>query len=108
MPNSIPVSDNTRYIDTDILTDTDGKVYFGIWEVPFTIADLGGNAEAVEHTVGAGEVGCLDIIAWRYFQNERLWWVIAWYNNMVNPIEELIAGMVILIPNPTKVLKWLQ
>ena len=104
---SIPVSENTRYGGTEVLEQT-GQRYFGIWEVPFSIRDIGGVEEAVEHVVDAGEVGCLDLIAWNYLNDERLWWIIAWFNNIINPIEEVKAGTVILIPNPTKVLKWLQ
>lgn len=49
------------------------------------------------HTVKEGET--LQNIAFRYYKDSGLWYVIAEANKILNPFEELIAGTLIRIPN---------
>ena len=39
----------------------------------------------------------IDLIAWRYYKDVRLWWVIAEINNISNPLE-LQTGLILRIP----------
>lgn len=39
----------------------------------------------------------IDLIAYKYYGDVRLWWVIAEFNNIINPLE-LYAGTVLRIP----------
>ena len=54
------------------------------------------------HTVLEGER--LDLIAWRYYQDCSLWWVIAENNNILNPLR-LVPGKRLRIPSYGEVLK---
>jgi len=49
--------------------------------------------------VTQSEEGRPDIISKRAYDTEELWWVICQYNGVVNPILDIIPGMVVLIPN---------
>ena len=39
----------------------------------------------------------IDLIAWKYYRDVRLWWVIAEFNNISNPLE-IPSGTVLRIP----------
>ena len=49
----------------------------------------------------------LDRIAYNYYQNPVLWWVIAWANDMELPQRVLTAGMTLVIPAPDYVMSQL-
>lgn len=84
------------YRKTHVYTDADiqaGTLRFGVWRAPtFNVQD------AVRHTVTAGDVGMLDLIAYEYYESEALWWVIAWANRIRNPITDMYVGQQLLIP----------
>jgi hypothetical protein len=42
----------------------------------------------------------LDTIAYQYYENDSLWWIIAMTNNIVNPFEELEEGNFLRILKP--------
>lgn len=49
------------------------------------------------HTVEDREKNRLDIIASRYYSDSRLWWVIAYASNILNPFD-VPVGTVLRIP----------
>lgn len=51
------------------------------------------------HTVDANEEGRLDLIAYQYYGNPLLWWVIAQANDIYNVIENPKPGDIIRIPD---------
>lgn len=58
-------------------------------------------------TVGTGEQGRLDIIALNYYNDSRLWWVLALANDIFNPFEEPLAGDRIRVPSLQRVQSFL-
>ena len=93
------ISKNSRYIDTDLIKFSDGISYWGVWNRMLELKDSEESFKYKEHVVKAGEVGCLDILSEKYFNNERLWWVIAAFNNLIDPVSEMVVGQKIKIPN---------
>lgn len=43
--------------------------------------------------------GRIDMIAAVFYNEPRYWWVIAQYNNILDPFAEIVAGRVLLIPS---------
>jgi len=54
------------------------------------------------YLVRAGDVGRLDNIAWRWYRNLNLWWVIAEVNNIKDPFD-FEAGKYIRIPKLSRI-----
>jgi len=51
-----------------------------------------------EITVASDEQGRLDLIAQRNLGDKEYWWIIAEVNNLMDPINEVVPGMIIKIP----------
>ena len=51
----------------------------------------------IQHTVVEGET--LQNIAFKYYGDSGLWYLISEANNILNPFEELTDGQIIRIPN---------
>lgn len=47
--------------------------------------------------------GRLDLIAAVYLGEPRYWWVVAQYNNILDPYEEILEGVIIRIPSIDRV-----
>lgn len=45
--------------------------------------------------------GRLDLIAWQVYGKVDMWWVIGYYNGIVNPLFELVPGKTLKIPRLT-------
>lgn len=43
--------------------------------------------------------GRLDLLASVFYNEPRYWWVIAQYNNIIDPLTEVVAGRYLLIPS---------
>jgi len=93
-------SRNSRYVDSDLITENDVK-FFSIWTRIKEIKTSTESINFLEHTIQQSEVGCLDILADRYYNNQRLWWYIAAFNNIINPIEDMFVGQTLKIPSLT-------
>lgn len=50
------------------------------------------------HTVKINEIGRLDLIAYTYYKNPLLWWVIAQANDIYDPFKDMQLGMSLRIP----------
>lgn len=44
----------------------------------------------------------LDLIAHIYLGNSKLWWLVAQYNAILDPFEEVIVGVIIRVPSLTR------
>lgn len=51
------------------------------------------------HTITKKQKGRLDLIAEIYYGDLTLWWIIAVANNIKNPLEDMVVGSTIRIPN---------
>lgn len=87
-------SEISRYNHLDILRDGSGNEFIESWrdiEIPESNSDN-------YHEVGSGEVNRLDLIAYQYYNNARLWWIIALANNIKNPLI-LEVGDLLRVPS---------
>lgn len=53
----------------------------------------------IAYTVENFYEGRLDLIASVFYNEPRYWWVIAQFNNILDPFKETIAGRVLIIPS---------
>jgi hypothetical protein len=63
---------------------------------PPEIPDLDGD---IEHEIVAGER--LEGLAYRYYNEPLLWWVIALRNDMDLPDVEAVPGKMVTVPDPS-------
>ena len=54
------------------------------------------------HVVTDADSKRIDLIAWRYYRDVNLWWVIAEFNNISNPLE-IPTGTTLRIPSYSRV-----
>ena len=56
----------------------------------------------IVYTVENFYEGRLDLISSVFYNEPRWWWLIAQYNNILNPFSEVVAGRVLLIPSKSR------
>jgi hypothetical protein len=44
-----------------------------------------------------------DLIALTFYGDSNLWWVIAQYNSIIDPLAELVEGQLLFLPTPERV-----
>lgn len=84
---------NTQYYKRDIRT--------GVIRVePSTWAPTEIPEEALVRMteVRPGEAGALDLISYRVYGTDRLWWVIGFANDIVDPFDEVVVGLELKYP----------
>lgn len=107
LSNRTPV--DNRYSLTDIHIDDSvksGTRRYGFWKVPAvkSLPELPLDQGTYEiYTIGESDIRRVDLIAWKFYQDVNMWWVLCVYNNIANPFEDLTPGQKILIPNKTLV-----
>lgn len=89
---------DSRYRNLKLLTDSDGRTFY---ETRKNIRIRETTRDQV-HQISVGEEGRLDLIAYQYYKNPTLWWVIAYFNNIIDPFE-VPAGTVLKIPSKESV-----
>lgn len=99
-PLEVEVDFSDPYKRTAVfVTASNGRAFYGLW-TPIQV-DLDGDEE--EYTIPQGMQGHLDLIADEFYEDRRLWRVIAHANKIDFPHEDVVAGMTIVIPKPEKV-----
>jgi len=84
----------TRYALTALHPVLEKKqVRFGIWNAPKISL-----VNPFYRVVRAEEIGRLDIISTEYYDDPRLWWAIAHVNRILNPLNDMVIGMTLIIP----------
>ena len=78
---------------TEILVEEVGKIFPGLPFIDFLYQ--GGE---VFHKVSSDEDNRVDLLAYEYLNDFRLWPLIAWYNGIRDPLTELPVGTEIIIP----------
>jgi hypothetical protein len=54
------------------------------------------------YTIESKFSGRPDLISAVFYNEPRYWWLIAQYNNVLDPHEEFITGRILLIPTPAR------
>lgn len=106
MTATLSLSPESRYKDTRIYDDA-GVVSFALMEPP---PELVAAIDDVIHTVQGHEVGFLDKIAAHYYGPgyEKLWWIIALVNGIIDAEAELFPGARIRIPQRARMVQFLM
>lgn len=94
----------SRYALTRLHPNLEKKqVRFGVWNAP---------AISLENphyrVVRLADVGRLDNISVEYYDDPRYWWAIAHVNRIRNPFEDMVIGMVLIIPRKELILEGLE
>lgn len=76
-----------------------GRAFFGVWR-PIEV-QMDGDEEEV--LIQRGLEGHLDLVAFVVYGDRRLWRVIAHANRIDFPLEEVVVGLRVVIPKPTRV-----
>lgn len=71
----------------------------GWWEKREVLPDPSDIVYALEEKY----VGRPDLLAYSFYGDSQLWWVIPQYNSILDPDEELILGKLLLIPSFEKI-----
>ena len=82
----------SRYVGGGVTESADGFVEW--WERTIFEEDPSDISYVVENFYE----GRLDMIASLFYNEPRWWWLIAQYNNILNPAEEITAGRILRIP----------
>lgn len=92
---------NSRYSTTPLYQLRAGPAavsnsyVFGVWQRPIDFTDYDFDSY---HIVTRDEVGRLDLIAYKYYNDSTLWWVIADANQLNNYLDDMFAGQELAIP----------
>jgi len=92
---------DSRYICSAIHIDdfvSPGRRRYGMCEFPDI--DL---TSYDRHTVVEADIGRIDLIAYKWYSDVRLWWVICVVNNIANVFEDLEVGQTLKIPKRSSV-----
>lgn len=94
----LALESESRYKDTAAITNnTMNKLRLELWERPPEIEAMSRNS--ARHIVKPRDIGRLDLLAWDYYRDVKLWWIIAAVNDLVNCFDDMYEGQSLLIPN---------
>jgi hypothetical protein len=91
-----------RYRFTRLYLDSlvkPGTLRYSLWQTP-SIRTFDTDKR---HTVTAADIGHLDAIAYKYYQTEEYWWVLAWINRIACPITDMYIGQQLVIPDISEI-----
>ena len=91
-----------RYTEPASLFDSE-KDSSVVFLQPFEIDGIEATDQDIEYTVASTDR--IDLLAYRFYGDPRLWWVIAYRNGMDLPAVQLYEGRKIIVPSPTMVRK---
>ena len=83
----------SRYVAGGTTETANGKIEW--WDKNQMPSDSSDVSYAVEDFY----VGRLDLIASVFYNEPRYWWVIAQYNNILDPFSEITGGRILMIPS---------
>ena len=83
----------SRYVAGGRTETADGRIEW--WER----GSLAGSDTDKVYVVENFYEGRLDLISTVFYSEPRWWWLLAQYNNILDPFSEIVTGRVLLIPN---------
>ena len=103
MTDFLSVPQTSRYKDTAVLQERDGIVHYGLFVVPQELQDAV-DTQARTMTTAAHQVGRSDLLAHRFLNSEANHWTIAYINGWIDPVEDMVEGQPMKIPQSGPVL----
>ena len=85
----------SRFRKQNLFRNTDGRLYFGTYVKP----SFPNSPKDVFHTVVEGQENRLDLIAYYYYRNSELWWVIALVNDIISVFDDVSVGDIVRVPD---------
>jgi len=95
---------NSRFKYTTLYTDANDDTFFGTWKIP----EVQDTTDFIYYQIKASDIGRLDLLAYDYYGDPTLDWVIMDFNNIVDPIFGVFVGQKIKIPSKDQVLRMLM
>lgn len=92
------LAETSRYHWSVLYLDSKNGDYFGTRQ-PLKLRE---HSTDMFHVVTDADSKRIDLIAWKYYRDVRLWWVIAEFNGISNPLE-IPSGTVLRIPTYERV-----
>ena len=92
------LSNSSRYNWSVRYIDSKNGDFFGTRQ-PLKLRE---HSSDLFHVVTDADSKRIDLIAWRYYRDVNLWWVIAEFNNISNPLE-IPTGTTLRIPSYSRV-----
>jgi len=94
---NLPRLNSTKYENIfNIYTDVDNKYYYNLLQT-IAFPDNLPNSFFIQYVVGNQDAWSL--ISYKMYNTIDLWWIILLANAITNPLEPLIPGTVLKIPN---------
>ncbi len=87
----LPITSRIRLYN--ILQDTETNTYFMNIFRNYKISDYAKKANVYFELYTCEEDDWWDNISWKYYNTERLWWLVCEMNDVVNPFEEIEFGL---------------
>ncbi len=87
------LSETSRYNWSVFYIDSKNGDFFGTRQ-PLKLKE---HTSDLFHRVTDVDSKRIDLIAWKYYKDVRLWWIIAEFNNIGNPLE-IPVGTILRIP----------
>ncbi len=102
---SLAMPESSRYKDTPLYLLPTGKLEFGLWNPDRTALDV---AAFQTHQVTDYDVGRLDLMSYTYYGSPHYWWIIAYANRLLNPVRDMVPGMLLKIPPREVIDRYIQ
>lgn len=97
-------------IDNSVKLKTSRYVHGGNTEISDNVLEwwerrnFGASPTDLRYVVENKYEGRLDLIAYAFYGDPKLWWIIGQFNNILDPITEIVPGAVLIIPIKDRVI----
>ena len=100
--------DRTNFIPT-VVTTSNGiqQTELDVLNAAYISIDYS-NISYNQYIVTAVTAYQLDLISYNFYGDESYWWLIAQFNRIFDPVNEIVPGKILLIPSPTQAMQLLQ
>ena len=98
------MTSRTRFIPTKVVS---GKPKLDVLKAQYIGLSTSGIGYQ-NYVLTQSEEGCPDLIAWNVYQDEQYYWIILQFNRIINPLTELMTGMVLRIPDLSEALAYIR
>jgi hypothetical protein len=83
-----------RYVRSWAYKDDEDRYFYGI----FPATKLAPHKSDTLYLLEAGDVARPDLISYKHYGTPVYYWALLWLNGIVDPFEQMYAGMLIRIP----------
>lgn len=99
MPRQIRLRPTSRYKSTRVYRQGREESFYGSWNPPTITPD---ETEDQFYHVKISDIGRLDQLAFKFYGDPALWWVLAQVNSITNPLA-MVVDQILRIPSISRV-----